>query len=373
MLWSRPGPPCTQSNDRNSDNRAVVIGIPSNQVRLKIVLVTLYTVPNRGSSSGTNGSGRPNSRHIGFFSADDVMRICSCGCEIMLRTSWTTTNPGRRFRACLGNQGTYCEAFQWVDPTMCCRSKEVIPRLLNRLNQYDAAIKRAKECLDNAQMRRRNCHRLLFLVVFCWACSLLALHAINCALRNVNKTNDTKVTYPLACSRVTKLHERLTVFMWVINRPDVVWNRNLRFVTAVDSVWRKICRENKLARCYVNAYEDLLEELCMLFGVPVENEEAPPVDPPAEDAPLVAFGADAQPLEGWVDPAPVAIEGAPAIQPVVHVISDSSDSSSSLWRFIDDYYGSDDDADSILPPPGVPTSISKKNFTARDKSPSGHS
>ncbi|KAK4428757.1 hypothetical protein Salat_1175600 [Sesamum alatum] len=155
-------------------------------------------------------------------------------------------------------------------------------------------------------------------------------HAINCALRDVNKTHDTKVTYPLACSRVTKLHERLTVFMWVINRPNVVWNQNLRFVTAVDSVWREICREKKLARYYVNAYEDLLEELCMLFGVPVENEEAPPVEPPAEDAPLVAFGADAQPLEGWVDPAPVAIEGAPVIQSVVHVISDSSDSSSSL-------------------------------------------
>ncbi|KAK4438812.1 hypothetical protein Salat_0215800 [Sesamum alatum] len=160
-------------------------------------------------------------------------------------------------------------------------------------------------------------------------------HAINCALRDVNKTHDTK-------------------------------NQNLGFVTAVDSVWREFCREKKLARCYVNAYEDLLEELCMLF-------EAPPADPPAEDAPLVAFGADAQPIEGWVDPAPVAIEGAPTIQLVVHVIFDRSDSSSSLWRFIDDYYGSDGDADSVLPPPGVPTSISKKNFTARDKSPNGHS
>ncbi|KAK4428756.1 hypothetical protein Salat_1175500 [Sesamum alatum] len=103
-----------------------------------------------GSDSGTNGSGRPNSRHTGSSSADDVMRICSCGCEIVVRTSWTTTNPGRRVRACSGNQDTHCGAFQWVDPLMCRRSKKVIPGLLNRLNQYDAAIKRAKERLDNA-------------------------------------------------------------------------------------------------------------------------------------------------------------------------------------------------------------------------------
>ncbi|KAK4413721.1 hypothetical protein Salat_2784900 [Sesamum alatum] len=130
-------------------------------------------------------------------------------------------------------------------------------------------------------------------------------HAINCALRDVN-------------TKHTKL------------RPDVVWNRNLHFLTAVDSVWREICREKKLARCYVNAYEDLLEELCMLFSVPVENEEAPPTEVLTKDVPLVAFGANAQLLKDWVDPTPVGIEGALAIQPVVHVISDSSDSSSSL-------------------------------------------
>ncbi|KAK4438813.1 hypothetical protein Salat_0215900 [Sesamum alatum] len=116
-----------------------------------------------GSDSGTNRSGRPNSRHTGSSSADDVMRICSCGREIVLRTSWTTANPGATLPCMSGKS----------DPPMCRRSKEVIPGLLNRLKQYDVAIRRAKERLDNANMRRRNCHCLLFFVVFYWACSVL--------------------------------------------------------------------------------------------------------------------------------------------------------------------------------------------------------
>ncbi|KAK4427125.1 hypothetical protein Salat_1481400 [Sesamum alatum] len=206
--------------------------------------------------------------------------------------------------------------------------------------------------------------------------------AIQSALRDVNKAHDANVTYPWAVTRVQKLHQRLQCFLWVVNMADVVWNRNLRFVTAVDSVWREICRENKLTRCYVNAYEELLEELCMLFGQPVEDEDAPAADAPPEGPPPVALGAAPQPVaigaapqlvEGFVDPALIQNDDELVILPVVHVISDTSDSSSFIWRFIDEYYGSESDADYVLPPPGVPGSIAKKKPHAAEKSPGGHS
>ncbi|KAL0458408.1 UNVERIFIED_CONTAM: hypothetical protein Slati_0468000 [Sesamum latifolium] len=83
-----------------------------------------------------------------------------------------------------------------------------------------------------------------------------------------------KVTAPWAFSTVKKLHERYEVFHWLINRHDVVWNRNLKF-------------EKKLARCYNNAYEDMFEDLCVLFGEPVPNEQVLVV-PAAEPAPAEA-------------------------------------------------------------------------------------
>ncbi|KAL0456734.1 UNVERIFIED_CONTAM: hypothetical protein Slati_1012600 [Sesamum latifolium] len=116
----------------------------------------------------------------------DLLRICTCGKEVVVRTSWTTTNPGRRFRGCPGNEvgccslyavvvyeiGQYCRSFQWVDPPMCRRSKEIIPGLLNRLSQYETTVKCAKERLEIEQTRRRRSTRLLFIALVCWAITL---------------------------------------------------------------------------------------------------------------------------------------------------------------------------------------------------------
>ncbi|KAK4438910.1 hypothetical protein Salat_0225600 [Sesamum alatum] len=90
-------------------------------------------------------------------------------------------------------------------------------------------------------------------------------NAVQHALYEVNKKHDTKVVLPWALSRVQHLQERHKVFNWLVQRPDVICNCTLRFVTATDETWLEIARERKLAKCYVNAYEDLLEELNTLF------------------------------------------------------------------------------------------------------------
>ncbi|KAK4441730.1 hypothetical protein Salat_0507900 [Sesamum alatum] len=79
----------------------------------------------------------------------------------LLRTSWTNANPRRCFRGCPGNMGSYCGTFQWVDPPMCRRSKEVILGLLNRISDYESEVKRADERVAKMQEVVRHHQRRL--------------------------------------------------------------------------------------------------------------------------------------------------------------------------------------------------------------------
>ncbi|KAL0433434.1 UNVERIFIED_CONTAM: hypothetical protein Slati_2677700 [Sesamum latifolium] len=86
------------------------------------------------SQSETFGSGRRRNSNTSGIGADAV---CRCGYYVVTRTSWTTSNPGRRFRGCLESNGNYCRTFEWIDPPMCIRSLVVIPGLLKKLNGYE--------------------------------------------------------------------------------------------------------------------------------------------------------------------------------------------------------------------------------------------
>ncbi|KAK4431051.1 hypothetical protein Salat_0867100 [Sesamum alatum] len=185
------------------------------------------------------------------------------------------------------------------------------------------------------------------------------------AMEDVNKKHDTKVCYDWVKDRVKSLRERYEVFSWVINHPGVVWNQRFRFVTAADDVWKAMRKEKKLSRCYINAYEDLWDELYFLFAPPPED------DPPAAAEQEIDLNVPK------IEEEPVVPEGTIVVNPinlplVVH-IPDSSDSSSSILGFIRDYYGTDSDDDSVLPPPGVPRSIAKKEKDGLVSSTSSHS
>ncbi|KAM7459313.1 hypothetical protein LguiA_036307 [Lonicera macranthoides] len=72
---------------------------------------------------------------------------CHCFRRARMVTSWTDLNPGRRFLTC-GNtekmQNNDCGFFRWVDPSMCERSRVVIPGLLRRINTIEAEVSRSK-------------------------------------------------------------------------------------------------------------------------------------------------------------------------------------------------------------------------------------
>ncbi|KAK4434947.1 hypothetical protein Salat_0657700 [Sesamum alatum] len=146
------------------------------------------------------------------------------------------------------------------------------------------------------------------------------IHPVMFALYDVNKEHGTKATYEWAHTRVARLWERYELFKWVVNTDGVIWNPRPGFVTASDQVWRTLCRENKPVKCYINAYENLWEALCILFDR--DNQERNDV-------------IDAERFDLNV---PVQLDA---------------------------YYSTDSDADSVLPIPGVPrAAISIKKLMA---------
>ncbi|CAB4264811.1 unnamed protein product [Prunus armeniaca] len=77
--------------------------------------------------------------------------MCWCGKVATIRTSWTDSNPGRRFSMCAakvretkkGLKG--CQFWAWFDPAMCERSKAVIPGLLKSRNKLEKSMAKARQ------------------------------------------------------------------------------------------------------------------------------------------------------------------------------------------------------------------------------------
>ncbi|PWA61067.1 hypothetical protein CTI12_AA378680 [Artemisia annua] len=75
-----------------------------------------------------------------------IPRICKCGLPTVLRTSWTATNPGRRFHCCSKPEQDSCGFNGFYDPPMCPRSVQIIPGLLRNINQVqEVATNNEKE------------------------------------------------------------------------------------------------------------------------------------------------------------------------------------------------------------------------------------
>ncbi|KAK4415200.1 hypothetical protein Salat_2627200 [Sesamum alatum] len=130
--------------------------------------------------------------------------------------------------------------------------------------------------------------------------------AICAAVQDVNRKHNTKVVYTWAKSCVDTLQVCYDIFRWVVAHPAVVWNQNFRFLVAEDPIWKALCQpdnfcctqiysrsatllmqhisnmstscweyvymvcrviqERKKEKWYINAYEEMYEELCVIFG-----------------------------------------------------------------------------------------------------------
>ncbi|KAL0449482.1 UNVERIFIED_CONTAM: hypothetical protein Slati_1504600 [Sesamum latifolium] len=57
-----------------------------------------------GCGTHSRWSTRSHYRHAALSTDSYIIRICTCGREVQVRTAWTSTNPGRHFRGCPGNE-----------------------------------------------------------------------------------------------------------------------------------------------------------------------------------------------------------------------------------------------------------------------------
>ncbi|KAL8064380.1 hypothetical protein ABFX02_01G085800 [Erythranthe guttata] len=66
--------------------------------------------------------------------------VCSCGLEVVVQTSWTTTNPGRRFVCCPKRGAGKCKFFFWCDTEIGRRAKLIIPGLLRKIEVLQTVV-----------------------------------------------------------------------------------------------------------------------------------------------------------------------------------------------------------------------------------------
>ncbi|CAN0884593.1 hypothetical protein LINGRAHAP2_LOCUS14888, partial [Linum grandiflorum] len=78
--------------------------------------------------------------------------ICKCGARVVLLTSWTEENLGRRFYSCklrYSNENNHCQFLLWLDPPIEGRSKEIINCLRRRLSKYERQNRAANQTSCN--------------------------------------------------------------------------------------------------------------------------------------------------------------------------------------------------------------------------------
>nr|GMD97535.1 uncharacterized protein LOC109168447 [Ipomoea batatas] len=116
---------------------------------------------------------------------------CWCGEIAPVRMSWSSANPGKRFRACprYGGNGN-CRYFQWLDSDVSDRVAKVIRGLLKRLDKQDSEMQRLQAVIDekNVNMKKKQLDSKFnfFLWFWNWNCcwfSLFYALAENCKIK----------------------------------------------------------------------------------------------------------------------------------------------------------------------------------------------
>ncbi|CAL5390371.1 unnamed protein product [Camellia sinensis] len=78
-------------------------------------------------------------------SRTNAPRLCYCRERSPVKTSMTSGNMGRRFYGC-ARYGVYvtCGYFEWVDPPMCQRGREVLSRMVAKMNRLEKELARSR-------------------------------------------------------------------------------------------------------------------------------------------------------------------------------------------------------------------------------------
>ncbi|CAL5343274.1 unnamed protein product [Camellia sinensis] len=78
-------------------------------------------------------------------SRTNAPRLCYCGERSPVKTSMTSGNMGRRFYDCARyGVDVTCGYFEWVDPPMCQRGREVLPKMVAKMNRLENELARSR-------------------------------------------------------------------------------------------------------------------------------------------------------------------------------------------------------------------------------------
>ncbi|KAK4429050.1 hypothetical protein Salat_1205000 [Sesamum alatum] len=209
-----------------------------------------------GLSMNTSSSNPSQSRSTGNSFLYDMepedsacVRICKCGNDLT---------------------GVYCGVFEWIDPPMCRRAKDVIPGLLNRINNQDRLLKELRQKVLVLEARDGDKHWTPE-IEDTFIHSLLAhhrkgtfhedrqnCHAVLCALFDINARYGSTLSYSYCQRRLTKLKILHRVFSYT-SLVAVEWDPNKNTISADDYA-------KTIGKCYVNAPERQWTLLWVLFG-----------------------------------------------------------------------------------------------------------
>ncbi|KAL8223347.1 hypothetical protein R6Q57_018822 [Mikania cordata] len=114
----------------------LVISYPFSSILLTSEPHPLYTAIFERSSDAPS-SNKAQKHHLRTRAWDSPsMAFCACGKQAIVRSSWTSKNPGRRFFSC--PEQVSLDGF---DPPMCDRSVDIIPGLLKSKNDLQIQLK----------------------------------------------------------------------------------------------------------------------------------------------------------------------------------------------------------------------------------------
>ncbi|XP_077243069.1 uncharacterized protein LOC143883611 [Tasmannia lanceolata] len=115
------------------------------------------------ASAGSSSSGK--------HSQGSAFTPCHCGQRAPLRTSWTSTNFGRRFLGCSGYEmNASCGFFEWVDPPICVRGSAIVPKVMQKFSKVLAELQRLDAEVDKYRRRKKILRTLL---AMSWGAALL--------------------------------------------------------------------------------------------------------------------------------------------------------------------------------------------------------
>ncbi|KAK6152273.1 hypothetical protein DH2020_014908 [Rehmannia glutinosa] len=197
---------------------------------------------------------------------------CYCGYELRIHTSWTKSNPGRRFISCPERGVNKCGFFKWIDDDNCDRSRNIISGLLDKLKLARTELASTRQHVQFLKKMVMISWIITFVVCFVacadfiyddewkeredrlfiqvlieqqaqnnFAPNRVNAHAVLIAMDTVNKEFNHNFSYDYCHERLEMLEKWYRTFYWVIRKHGS--NQfGIAYHETGDPCWMELCQ-----------------------------------------------------------------------------------------------------------------------------------